>query len=86
MKIDNATRGGTLYNDTSAHTPGGVTGSTWGVIQVLADAKFNILTGTLSGVANTTLGSAPTIPAGTILEGSFSAITLHSGTIIAYYA
>jgi hypothetical protein len=80
VKIGNATSGGTLFADTSAHT------GTFGLIQVIADAKFNILTGNLTSVANTTSGSAPTIPAGTILEGSFTAITLHSGTIIAYNA
>lgn len=53
-------------------------------IQVLTEAKFHTLTGTLTGVANVTEGSAPAIPAGTVLYGSFTALQLHSGAVIAY--
>jgi hypothetical protein len=53
-------------------------------IDVMTDAKFHTLTGNLSGAANATEGSAHTIKAGTTLDGIFSAIKLHSGTVIAY--
>lgn len=86
MKISNAIKGGKLYADTVAHTPEGQGNGPWGVIQVIADAKFHTLTGTIAGAANTTSGSAPIIPAGTVIEGTFSAFQLHSGTVIAYYA
>ena len=42
------------------------------------------VTGNLTGAANATEASAPVIKAGTTLDGRFSAITLHSGTIVAY--
>jgi hypothetical protein len=53
-------------------------------IDVIADAKFNVLTGNVSSVANVTSGSALTIPAGRTIDGYFTTITLHSGTVIAY--
>jgi hypothetical protein len=53
-------------------------------IDVMTDTKFHTLTGNLTGAANATEGSAHTIKAGTTLDGSFSAIKLHSGTVIAY--
>ena len=86
MKIENASRGGKLYADSAAHTPEGQSPGPWGVIQILADTKFHTLTGTLDGVANTTSGNAPTVPSGTVLEGRFSTLQLHSGIVIAYYA
>lgn len=86
MKITNSIQGGKYYGDTSNHTPEGVAGSAWGVIQVIADAKFHTLKGTVAGIANTTSGSAPTIPAGTVVEGVFSELQLHGGAIIVYYA
>ena len=58
----------------------------WIAIQVLADAKFQLLVGNLSGVANSTENLAPIIPAGTTLFGKFTVLTLHSGRIIAYNA
>ena len=58
---------------------------TYGPLQILADTKFHTLTGSISGaIANTTSGSAPTIPAGTLLYGEFTAVQIHSGTLIAY--
>jgi hypothetical protein len=53
-------------------------------IDVMTDAKFHTLTGNLTGAANATEGSAHTIKAGTTIDGLFSAIKLHSGTVIAY--
>lgn len=55
-------------------------------IQILTDAKFNVLTGNLDDVANVVSGSAPTIPAGTMLYGLFTGFTLHSGSVIYYRA
>lgn len=53
-------------------------------IQIIADAKFHTLTGNVTGVANTTSGSAATIPLGIVLYGDFTAIKLHSGAVVAY--
>ena len=53
-------------------------------IQIIADAKFHTLTGNVTGAANTTSGSAPTIPLGVVIYGDFTAIKLHSGAVIAY--
>ena len=50
----------------------------------MTDTKFHTLTGNLTGAANATEASAALIKAGTTLDGSFSAIKLHSGTVIAY--
>jgi hypothetical protein len=72
--------GGQRIGGTSA-----VAGS-FGPILVTDDAKFHTLTGNVSGMANTTSGSAPTIPGGTLLYGRFTAIQLHSGAVIAYNA
>ena len=80
-KITNGLSGGAYIADTTART------GDWLAIQVLADAKFHTLTGNITnGIANTTEGSAPVIPAGTVLFGKFTAIDLHSGRIIAYTA
>jgi hypothetical protein len=56
----------------------------YSIVSVLTDTKFHTLTGNVSAVANTTEGSAPTIPAGTNIFGDFSALQLHSGSVIAY--
>jgi hypothetical protein len=53
-------------------------------IDVMTDTKFHTLTGNLTGAANATEASAALIKAGTTLDGYFSAIKLHSGTVIAY--
>lgn len=70
--------GGQLVADTT------LVSGTWRVLSVLADAKFHTLTGNVTGVANTTVGSAPVIPAGTRLTGAFTALKLHSGSVVAY--
>jgi hypothetical protein len=79
-KITNGLSGGVYIGGTSATT------GDWLAIQVLADAKFHTLTGNLTGVANVTSGSAPTIPAGSTIFGKFTALQLHSGAVIAYTA
>jgi hypothetical protein len=60
-------------------------------IQVLADAKFEVLTGNITAhpgaqLVNVISASASIIPAGTTLFGKFTAIKLHSGRVIAYNA
>jgi len=84
-KITNGLSGGKYIGSTQAQT------GDWIAIQVLADAKFAVLTGNITADAFNTLvnasaGSAATVPAGTTLFGKFTALTLHSGRIIAYNA
>lgn len=63
----------------------------WFAVQVLTDAKFSVLTdarrveseGSVK-LDSGTSGECITVPAGVILWGSFTAITLHSGAVIAY--
>jgi hypothetical protein len=78
-KITNGLSGGQHISTTSAS-------GDWIAIQVLADAKFSVLAGNMSDVANLTEASAPIIPAGTTLFGKFTFMTLHSGRVIAYNA
>ena len=78
VSIRNRTSGGQVITGTGAVTGDFVS------IDIMTDAKFNVLTGTITGAANTTEASAALIKAGTTLDGRFSAITLHSGTIVAY--
>lgn len=65
-------------------------GKVWFAIQVINDAKFNTLTDNASStyssrLANATLASALTIPAGVVIYGKFSSFKLHQGAVIAYY-
>lgn len=46
--------------------------------------KFEVLTGNGTGIANATAGSAIAIPAGVTIDGYFTAIKLHAGSVIAY--
>jgi len=80
VSISNGESGGQYVGNTNT-----ISGN-WSAVQVLADAKFHTLTGNLNGVANTTEESAPVIPAGNILYGSFTTLKLHSGRLIAYLA
>ena len=79
VSVRNGLSGGTYIGGTAATT---VSAS---AIQVIADAKFHTLTGNIDGgMANETEGSAATLLAGTIIYGAFTAIKLHSGSVIAY--
>jgi hypothetical protein len=70
-----AASGSTFFNDTTART------GNWYCIQVLANTVFTTLTdSTRGGTAISTFS----FPAGTVFFGNFTAITLASGTIIAY--
>ena len=77
-RVTNGAAGGVYIGGTS------LTSGNFGAMQVLTDAKFHTLTGNLIGVADTTSGSAPTIPAGAVLFGNFVQVQLHSGSVIAY--
>ena len=46
--------------------------------------KFEVLTGNATGIANATSGTATAIPAGTTIDGIFTSIKLHAGSVIAY--
>lgn len=63
---------GLTISDTSAKT------GTWSAVQVLSDAVFTLFTGSITGYATVTY------PAGTTLYGNFTAITLASGSVVAY--
>ena len=59
-----------------------VTGKRFGALQIINDAVFSVLT------ASTVEGSAklvgPTIPAGTVIYGVFSEVTVTSGIVAAH--
>ena len=77
-RITNRTSGSQFIGDTNTVAADIVS------IDVMTDTKFHTLTGNLTGAANATEASAALIKAGTTLDGFFSAIKLHSGTVIAY--
>lgn len=64
--------GGTYITDTAAHT------GQFDAIQALEAAVATIVSPTMSGLA-----SVP-IPAGVIIYGNFTSVTLASGKVIAY--
>jgi hypothetical protein len=71
---------GTIYiGDTNQ-----VTGEFVAIDSLDNATKFEVLTGNHTGLANVTSGSAPAIPAGTTIDGIFTAIKLHAGAVIAY--
>jgi hypothetical protein len=76
--IINNSAGGGYIGDTNAAS------GSWTAIQLVTETKFHTLTGNITGLANTLLGSAILLPAGLVLFGNFSAIQLHSGSVIAY--
>jgi len=77
-RITNSFSGAQYIGDTALYN------GEWSAIQALTDTKFSVLTGNVTGLANTLLGSAITVPAGLTIFGNFSAIDLHSGSVIAY--
>lgn len=81
-QISHASRPGTRY---TATTGSAITGTFAGLV-ALADTRFYAITSSvtgMSGVANTTIGSATTIPAGTYLPGDVSSFQLHTGLVLA---
>ena len=77
-RITNRTSGANSIANTDAVTGNFVS------IDVMTDSKFHTLAGNLTGAANATEASAHTIKAGTTIDGLFTEIKLHSGTVIAY--
>jgi len=81
-QISHASRPGTRYSSTTASA---TTGSFAGLVAV-TDTRFYAITSSvtgMSGFANTTIGSATTIPAGTYLPGDVSSFQLHTGLVLA---
>lgn len=72
--VNNNLNGGQVITGT------GVTTGSWTEIRVLTTAVFTTLTGNLSNVGSTSF------PAGTIINGRFTTITLASGSVVAYFA
>jgi hypothetical protein len=77
-RITNSLSGAQYIGGTSATT------GEWSALQAVTDTKFHTLTGNVTGLANTSLGSAIDVPAGLTLFGYFTALQLHSGSVIAY--
>jgi hypothetical protein len=77
-RITNSLSGAQYIGGTSPTT------GEWSAIQAVTDTKFHTLTGNVTGLANTSLGSAIEVPAGLTIFGYFTAIQLHSGSVIAY--
>jgi hypothetical protein len=61
-----------------------VTGEFVSIDSLDNSTKFEVLTGNSTGIANVTSGSATAIPNGTTIDGIFTAIKLHAGSVIAY--
>jgi hypothetical protein len=72
--INNNLNGGQVINNTSP-----VTGN-WTEIRVITATVFTTLTGNVTNVGSTSF------PVGAVLNGRFTAITLASGSIVAYHA
>ena len=73
VTINNTLNGGQVITGTA------VTTGNWIEIRVLTAAVFTTLTGNLTNVGSTSF------PAGTILNGRFTTITLASGSVVAYH-
>jgi len=72
--VANGFSGGDFIADTDTHS------GNWTTIDVVTDIVFSGVACNISGLE----GSGATIPAGKQLFGSFTSITLSSGSIIAY--
>jgi hypothetical protein len=72
--INNNLNGGQVINNTSP-----VTGN-WTEIRVITAAVFTTLTGNVTNVGSTSF------PVGAVISGRFTAITLASGSVVAYHA
>jgi hypothetical protein len=79
ISIRNRTSGSQLITGTTQ-----VTGSFVSIDSIDNATKFEVLTGNQTGIANVTSGSAIAIPIGTTIDGNFTAIKLHAGSVIAY--
>jgi hypothetical protein len=72
--INNNLNGGQVINNTSP-----VTGN-WTEIRVITATVFTTLTGNVTNVGSTSF------PVGAVISGRFTAITLASGSVVAYHA
>ena len=82
IRINNNTSGAQYIanGDQNAYTEG------FQSVHVLTATKFKVLNGNMIGIANfNAAGSAPLIPAGTMITGRFSEIRLWSGSVLGYY-
>lgn len=80
--INNALEFSTQGSEAITSANGAVTGKQFGAIQVINDAVLSVLTA--SNVVDTSKLLSITIPAGTVLYGKFSAVTVTSGVIIGH--
>lgn len=78
-RITNRTSGSQLITGTDQ-----VTGEFVSIDSIDNATKFEVLTGNGTGIANASSGSAIAIPAGVTIDGYFTAIKLHAGSVIAY--
>ena len=81
-QISHAARPGTRYSSVTASATTGV----FAGLVTITDTRFYSITSSvtgMSGFANTTIGSATTIPAGTYLAGDVSSFQLHTGLVLA---
>ena len=78
-RITNRTSGSQLITGATQ-----VTGEWVSIDSIDAHTKFEVLTGNATGIANASSGSATAIPAGVTIDGYFTAIKLHAGSVIAY--
>jgi hypothetical protein len=79
VRTTNRQNGSVLIANTSE-----VTGEFVSIDSLDNATKFEVLTGNSTGIANVTSGSATAIPSGTTIDGIFTAIKLHAGSVIAY--
>jgi hypothetical protein len=79
VRTTNRQNGSVLIANTSE-----VTGEFVSIDSLDNATKFEVLTGNSTGIANLTSGSATAIPSGTTIDGIFTAIKLHAGSVIAY--
>ena len=77
--FDSGFSGSTFISGTTQY-PTTAGSTSYYAIQIISNAVFNTLTGNINGDSI----AGATIPAGTILYGSFTAIKLTSGSVIAY--
>ena len=73
VTVNNTLNGGQVITGT------GVTTGNWIEIRVLTTCVFTTLTGNLTNVGSTSF------PAGTVINGRFTTITLASGSVVAYH-
>lgn len=79
ISIRNRTSGSQLITGTTQ-----VNGNFVSIDSLDNATKFEVLTGNQTGISNATAGSAIAIPAGVTIDGNFTAIKLHAGSVIAY--